>query len=52
MTRVKPKLVRKQRNGPTGDVKLHFESQFTRFFDRTERDGVSPEAGSADFGSF
>ena len=45
-------LVRKQRNGPTGDIKLHFESQFTRFFDRTERDGVSPEAGSADFGSF
>ena len=45
-------LVRKQRNGPTGDVKLHFESQFTRFFDRTERDGVSPEAGSADFGGF
>ena len=45
-------LVRKQRNGPTGDVKLHFESQFTRFFDRTERDGVSPEAGSSDFGSF
>ena len=45
-------LVRKQRNGPTGDVRLHFESKFTRFFDRTERDGVSPEAGSADFGSF
>ena len=45
-------LVRKQRNGPTGDVKLHFESQFTRFFDRTERDGFSPEAGSAEFGSF
>lgn len=45
-------LVRKQRNGPIGDVRLHFESQFTRFFDRTERDVVSPEAGSADFGSF
>jgi len=43
-------LVRKQRNGPIGDVRLHFESQFTRFFDRTERDVVSPEAGSADFG--
>ena len=45
-------LVRKQRNGPLGDVRLHFESKFTRFFDRTERDGVSPEAGSADFGGF
>ena len=45
-------LVRKQRNGPIGDVRLHFESKFTRFFDRTERDGVSPEAGSADFGGF
>ena len=45
-------LVRKQRNGPIGDVRLHFESQFTRFFDRTERDVVSPEAGSADFGGF
>ena len=45
-------LVRKQRNGPTGDVRLHFESQFTRFFDRTERDGVSPEAGSAEFNGF
>ena len=43
-------LVRKQRNGPIGDVRLHFESQFTRFFDRTERDVVSPEAGSADLG--
>ena len=45
-------LVRKQRNGPIGDVRLHFESQFTRFFDRTERDVVSPEAGSADLGGF
>jgi len=45
-------LVRKQRNGPIGDVRLHFESQFTRFFDRTERDVVSPEAGPADFDGF
>jgi len=45
-------LVRKQRNGPIGDVRLHFESKFTRFFDRTERGNGSPEAGSADFGSF
>ena len=45
-------LVRKQRNGPIGDVRLHFESKFTRFFDRTERDGVSPEPGSTEFGGF
>ena len=45
-------LVRKQRNGPTGNVRLHFESKFTRFFDRTERDGVSPEPGSTEFGGF
>ena len=45
-------LVRKQRNGPIGDVRLHFESKFTRFFDRTERDGVSPEPGSNEFGGF
>ena len=45
-------LVRKQRNGPIGDVQLHFESKFTRFFDRTERDSVSPEPGSTEFGGF
>jgi replicative DNA helicase len=45
-------LVRKQRNGPIGDVRLHFESKFTRFFDRTERDGVSSEPGSTEFGGF
>ena len=45
-------LVRKQRNGPIGDVRLHFESKFTRFFDRTERDSVSPEPGSTEFGGF
>jgi len=45
-------LVRKQRNGPIGDVRLHFESKFTRFFDRTERDGISPEPDSTKFGGF
>ena len=45
-------LVRKQRNGPIGDVRLHFESKFTRFFDRTERDSISPEPGSTEFGAF
>ena len=44
-------LVRKQRNGPIGDVRLHFESQFTRFFDRAERNDAPPE-NSTDFGSF
>jgi replicative DNA helicase len=36
-------LVRKQRNGPIGDVQLHFENQFTRFFDRAKRDDGPPE---------
>ena len=45
-------LVRKQRNGPIGDVRLHFESKFTRFFDRTERDSVSLEPGSTEFSGF
>jgi len=44
-------LVRKQRNGPIGDVRLHFESQFTRFFDRAERNDEPPE-NSTDYGSF
>ena len=44
-------LVRKQRNGPIGDVRLHFESQFTRFFDRAERNDEPPE-NSTDFSSF
>ncbi|MBC8283694.1 MAG: replicative DNA helicase [Nitrospinae bacterium] len=45
-------LVRKQRNGPIGDIRLHFENQFTRFFDRAERDDAPPETNSADFGGF
>ncbi len=45
-------LVRKQRNGPIGDVKLHFENQFTRFFDRAEREDAPAEAGPSDFGGF
>ncbi|MBT6717398.1 MAG: replicative DNA helicase [Nitrospina sp.] len=45
-------LVRKQRNGPIGDVKLHFENQFTRFFDRAEREDAPPEAAPNDFGGF
>tara|TARA_B100000686_G_scaffold155907_1_gene163717 strand:+ start:139 stop:1527 length:1389 start_codon:yes stop_codon:yes gene_type:complete len=42
-------LVRKQRNGPIGDVKLHFENQFTRFFDRAKRDDGPPETYADDF---
>jgi len=44
-------LVRKQRNGPIGDVHLHFENQFTRFFDRAKRDDEPPEK-AADLDSF
>ncbi|MEE2987302.1 MAG: replicative DNA helicase [Nitrospinota bacterium] len=31
-------LLRKQRNGPIGDVKLMFESQYTRFYNYSERE--------------
>ncbi len=36
--------VAKQRNGPTGDVRLDFEEEFTRFRSRTEREGVDGAA--------
>ena len=45
-------LVRKQRNGPIGDIRLHFENQFTRFFDRAERIDEPPESSSPDFSGF
>ena len=45
-------LVRKQRNGPIGDIRLHFENQFTRFFNRAERNDGPPEANSPDFSGF
>ena len=45
-------LVRKQRNGPIGDVRLHFENQFTRFFDRADRDDVPPEAVLGDLSGY
>ncbi|MBM4149147.1 MAG: replicative DNA helicase [Lentisphaerae bacterium] len=40
--------VAKQRNGPTGEVKLNFEEEFTRFRDRTEKgvDGIGPSFGA------
>ena len=45
-------LVRKQRNGPIGDIRLHFENQFTRFFDLADRSDEPPEANSPDFSGF
>ena len=34
-------LIRKQRNGPIGDIKLQFESQYTRFYN------LAPDEGEA-----
>jgi replicative DNA helicase len=45
-------LLRKQRNGPIGDIQLHFENQFTRFFDRTVRNDAPPQTNSPDFSGF
>ena len=42
-------LIRKQRNGPIGEAVLHFENQFTRFYDRSSRTGVPPEEDSSNF---
>jgi replicative DNA helicase len=42
-------LIRKQRNGPIGDALLHFENQYTRFYDRSARADTPPEADSSDF---
>jgi replicative DNA helicase len=36
-------LIRKQRNGPIGQAILHFENQFTRFYDRSGRNDAPPE---------
>jgi replicative DNA helicase len=45
-------LIRKQRNGPIGDIQLQFESQFTRFFAKSERSDAPPETNSPDFRGF
>lgn len=45
-------LVRKQRNGPIGNVELHFENQFTRFSAKSDRDDAPPNADPSDFGGF
>ena len=42
-------LVRKQRNGPIGEAFLHFENQYTRFYDRSAREDAPSEADSSDF---
>ncbi|KMP11043.1 DNA helicase [Candidatus Nitromaritima sp. SCGC AAA799-A02] len=35
-------LIRKQRNGPIGDVRLRFENQYTRFYNLSAGDDDSP----------
>jgi replicative DNA helicase len=44
-------IIEKQRNGPTGTVKLDFEGRFARFSNRTarEQDGGGPPAGGGGF---
>ena len=42
-------LIRKQRNGPIGELFLDFEGQYTRFFNRSSRQDIPPEADSSDF---
>ncbi len=42
-------LIRKQRNGPIGDAFLHFEKEHTRFYAKSPRVEVPPEADSASF---
>ncbi len=34
-------LIRKQRNGPIGEVKLHFEREYTRFYNFSGQDAAS-----------
>ena len=36
-------LIRKQRNGPIGDVRLQFENQYTRFYNLASEDGSNFE---------
>jgi replicative DNA helicase len=37
-------LIRKQRNGPIGDVRLKFENQYTRFYNLAPGEGVASDA--------
>ena len=36
-------LIRKQRNGPTGDIKLQFENQYTRFYNLSVDEDEIPD---------
>ncbi len=40
-------LIRKQRNGPIGDVRLGFENQFTRFHNLSDREDAPPNLDRA-----
>jgi replicative DNA helicase len=43
-------IIAKQRNGPTGTVRLNFEHRFARFQNRSERDGGGqPQSGGGSF---
>jgi replicative DNA helicase len=42
-------LIRKQRNGPIGQTILHFENQFTRFYDRSSRKDAPPEKDPSNY---
>ncbi|MBT6296806.1 MAG: replicative DNA helicase, partial [Nitrospina sp.] len=36
-------LIRKQRNGPIGDIRLQFENQYTRFYNLASAGDISEE---------
>jgi replicative DNA helicase len=42
-------LIRKQRNGPIGEIFLQFENQFTRFYNSSPRMDGPPEEDSSNF---
>ncbi len=43
-------LIRKQRNGPIGDVKLHFENDHTRFYNLSGQQGGNEEPSPEEMG--
>jgi replicative DNA helicase len=42
-------LIRKQRNGPIGEVKLHFENEYTRFYNFSDKESSSESDGESPF---